>query len=214
VRDTVRLAGVDRGTFALPAPAAGASGPGLVRVIRAIPDQLLTGEDHVEPLVEDGLVLADPARDLAKIAVLERHHATGRAGVGLVTGFGLRSGAFAGTVSHDAHNVIAVGVDDGDLVRCVERLRELGGGLVVCDGGEVVAEMPLPIAGLLSDRPAPAVHEEQQRLDAALAARGVAFPSPFMGLSFLGLSVIPALKITDRGLVDAATLTPVPFGVG
>jgi adenine deaminase len=207
VRGTVRLAPTSTSTFALPAPG------GRVRVIRAIPDQLLTGEDVVEPLVRDGLVLADPDRDLAKIAVIERHHATGRAGVGLVTGFGLRSGAFAGTVSHDAHNVIAVGTRDEDLLACVERLRELGGGLVVCDGGRVIAEMPLPVAGLLSDRPARDVHVEQERLDAALTARGVTLPSPFMALSFLGLSVIPALKITDRGLVDAANLQPVSFGV-
>jgi adenine deaminase len=158
-------------------------------------------------------VVADPDRDLAKIAVVERHHATGRTGLGLATGFGLRSGAFAGTVSHDAHNVIAVGTRDEDLLACVERLRELGGGLVVCDEGKVIAEMPLPVAGLLSDRPARDVHVEQERLDAALTARGVTLPSPFMALSFLGLSVIPDLKITDRGLVDAANLQPVSFGV-
>jgi adenine deaminase len=207
VRGTVHLAPVGRETFALPAP----GGP--VRVIRAIPDQLLTGEDHVEPRTEDGLVVADPGRDLAKIAVLERHHATGRVGLGLVTGFGLRSGAFAGTVSHDAHNVIAVGTRDEDLLACVRRLDALGGGLVVCDRGRVIAEMPLPVAGLLSDRSARDVHVEQERLDAALTARGVTLPSPFMALSFLGLSVIPALKITDRGLVDAANLQPVSFAV-
>ncbi|CAB4937034.1 unannotated protein [freshwater metagenome] len=211
VRGTVHLAPVDRDSFALPAPA---DDDARVRVIRAIPDQLLTREEHVVPAVEDGLVVADPGRDLAKIAVLERHHATGRVGVGLVTGFGLRSGAFAGTVSHDAHNVIAVGVDDGDLLVCVERLRELGGGLVVADGGVVVGEMPLPVAGLFSDLPAAAVHAQQQDLDAALVDRGVTLPSPFMALSFLGLSVIPDLKITDRGLVDAAALRPVPFAVG
>jgi adenine deaminase len=210
VRDTVNLAPVDRATFALDAPRP--AGP--VRVIRAIPDQLLTGEEQVEPSVDDGLVVADPTRDLAKIAVLERHHATGRVGLGLVTGFGLRSGAFAGTVSHDAHNVIAVGVDDDDLLACVQRLRELGGGLVVCDGGRVVGEMPLPVAGLLSDRSAAEVHAQQEQLDAALVERGVTLPSPFMALSFLGLSVIPALKITDRGLVDAALLRPVSFAVG
>jgi adenine deaminase len=207
VRGTVRLAPTSLDTFALPAPR------GRVRVIRAIPDQLLTGEDVVEPLVEDGFVVADPDRDLAKIAVIERHHATGRTGLGLVTGFGLRSGAFAGTVSHDAHNVIAVGTRDEDLLACVERLRELGGGLVVCDEGKVIAEMPLPVAGLLSDRPARDVHVEQERLDEALSARGVTLPSPFMALSFLGLSVIPDLKITDRGLVDAANLQPVSLGV-
>ena len=209
VRGTVRLAPVDAATLALPAPPAGAH----VRVIGAIPNQLLTSERHVEPKVQDGQVVADPARDLAKIAVLERHHATGRAGVGLVTGFGLRSGAFAGTISHDAHNVIAVGTRDEDLLVCVERIRELGGGLVVADEGRVIAEMPLPVAGLLSDRPARDVVVEQERLDEALAARGVTLPSPFMALSFLGLSVIPDLKITDRGLVDAAALQPVPFVV-
>ncbi len=210
VRDTVHLGAVDRGSFALPAPA---SASGLVRVIRAIPDQLLTEEERVAPAVRDGHVVADPDRDLAKIAVLERHHATGRVGLGLVTGFGLRSGAFAGTVSHDAHNVIAVGVDDDDLLACAERLRELGGGLVVCDGGAVVGEMPLPVAGLLSDLPAAEVHAQQEALDAALRDRGVTLPSPFMALSFLGLSVIPDLKITDRGLVDAAALQPVAFAV-
>jgi len=231
VRGTVHLAPVGLESFALPLPAAqgttagagssaapgdaapATAGAGLVRVIRAIPDQLLTAEEHVPPRVESGLVVADPERDLAKIAVLERHHATGRVGLGLVTGFGLRSGAFAGTVSHDAHNVIAVGVDDADLLACVERLRELGGGLVVCDGGRVVSEMPLPVAGLLSDLSAAEVHAQQEHLDAALADRGVTLPSPFMALSFLGLSVIPALKITDHGLVDAAALRPVAFGV-
>lgn len=207
VRDTVNLAPVTAASFALAAPG------GRVRVIRAIPDQLLTSEEVVEPRVENGLVVADPGRDLAKIAVLERHHASGRIGLGLVTGFGLRSGAFAGTVSHDAHNVIAVGTRDQDLLACVERLRELGGGLVVCDEGRVIAELPLPVAGLLSDRSARDVHIEQERLDASLVARGVHLPSPFMALSFLGLSVIPDLKITDHGLVDAARLQPVSFGV-
>ncbi|MFA4928996.1 MAG: adenine deaminase C-terminal domain-containing protein [Patulibacter sp.] len=221
VRKTVNLAPVDRQSFALPAPKAadGSGGEGggrdwsRVRVIEAIPHQLLTNEQQVDPTVQDGLIVADPARDLAKIAVLERHHATGRIGLGLVTGFGLRAGAFAGTIAHDAHNVIAVGANDDDLLACVERLREIGGGLVVCDRGSVIAEMPLAVAGLLSDRSARDVHVEQERLDAALTARGVTLPSPFMALSFLGLSVIPALKITDHGLVDAARLEPVSLAV-
>ena len=202
-----------RASFALDAPLTPAGAASRVRVIEAIPHQLLTGEQHVVPTVEDGRIVADPGRDLAKIAVLERHHATGRIGLGLVTGFGLQAGAFAGTIAHDAHNVIAVGANDDDLLACVERLRELGGGLVVCDRGAVIAEMPLAVAGLLSDRTARGVHVEQERLDAALTARGVTLPSPFMALSFLGLSVIPALKITDHGLVDAARLEPVPLAV-
>lgn len=217
VRQTVNLAPVDRASFALPAPSSadgsggvgGGPKPTRVRVIEAIPHQLLTNEQRLVPKIEDGMIVADPARDLAKIAVLERHHATGRIGLGLVTGFGLQAGAFAGTIAHDAHNVIAVGTDDDDLLACVERLRELGGGLVVCDRGRTIAEMPLAVAGLLSDRTARDVHVEQERLDAALVARGVTLPSPFMALSFLGLSVIPTLKITDRGLVDAARLQPV-----
>jgi adenine deaminase len=213
VRKTVNLASVRRDDLALPAPRTADGSAARVRVIEAIPHQLLTGEQQVEPTVRDGLIVADPARDLAKIVVLERHHATGRIGRGLVTGFGLQAGAFAGTIAHDAHNVIAVGTDDDDLLACVERLRELGGGLVVCDRGRTIAEMPLAVAGLLSDRSARDVHVEQERLDAALVARGVTLPSPFMALSFLGLSVIPALKITDRGLVDAARLQPVSLAV-
>lgn len=213
VRRTVDLAPVGRDDLAVAAPRAADGSDARVRVIETVPHQLLTNERHVLPTVRDGLIVADPARDLAKIVVLERHHATGRIGRGLVTGFGLQAGAFAGTVSHDAHNVIAVGTNDDDLLACVERLRELGGGLVVCDRGRTIAEMPLAVAGLLSDRSARDVHVEQERLDAALVARGVTLPSPFMALSFLGLSVIPALKITDRGLVDAARLQPVPLAV-
>lgn len=212
VRKTVNLAPVGRDDLAIPARIDSGE-PARVRVIEAIPHQLLTGEQQVVPTVRDGRIVADPTRDLAKIVVIERHHASGRIGRGLVTGFGLQAGAFAGTIAHDAHNVIAVGTDDDDLLACVERLRDIGGGLVVCDRGRTIAEMPLPVAGLLSDRTARDVHVEQERLDAALVARGVTLPSPFMALSFLGLSVIPALKITDHGLVDAASLRPVPLVV-
>lgn len=211
VRRTVNLAPVGLDDVAIPARTAADGGEARVRVIEAIPHQLLTGEQQVVPTVRDGRIVADPDRDLAKIVVIERHHASGRIGRGLVTGFGLQAGAFAGTIAHDAHNVIAVGTNDDDLLACVERLRELGGGLVVCDRGRTIAEMPLPVAGLLSDRTAREVHVEQERLDAALIARGVTLPSPCMALSFLGLSVIPALKITDHGLVDAASLQPVPL---
>jgi adenine deaminase len=139
--------------------------------------------------------------------VVERHHATGRVGAGLVHGFGLRRGAFASTVAHDAHNLIVVGADDADMVRCTEHLAELGGGMCVVAGGAVLADLALPVAGLVSDRPGPEVAEAVDRLDAALRTLGVHLPEPLMALSFLGLSVIPALKITDRGLVD------VPRGV-
>src|SRR6185295_855605 len=140
--------------------------------------------------------------DLAKIAVIERHLGTGRAGVGLVRGFGLTGGAIATTVAHDAHNVVVVGVDDDDMLRAVQRLTELGGGLVVVENRGVRAELPLPVAGLLSTGTAEeAVAATEACLD-AVRTLGCELNSPFQTLSFLALSVIPALKITDRGLVD------------
>ena len=173
-----------------------------VRVIEVIPGQLLTNCRIEKPTVVASLAVADPARDLAKIAVLERHHATGRVGKGFVTGFGLQRGAFASTVAHDAHNIVVVGASDEDMTMCVGRLEELGGGIVVVDEGRVVAELALPVAGLLADEPFEKVVERLDDAQAKLASLGVTMDSPFMTLSFLALSVIPALKITDRGLVD------------
>ena len=130
-----------------------AGAPERVRVIEIEPGQLITGAGEETPRIVDGHVVADPERDLAKIAVIERHHATGRVGLGLVRGFGLRAGAFASTVAHDAHNLVVVGVSDGDMALCAARAQELGGGLVVARDGEVRGELALPIAGLLSDAP-------------------------------------------------------------
>jgi adenine deaminase len=191
-------------------PASGAP----VRVIELVPDQLLTGSTAEAPRMADGLAVADPARDLAKIAVVERHHATGRVGRGFVRGFGLREGAFASTVSHDAHNVIVVGVSDGDMEACARRLAELGGGIVVVRDGAVLAELPLPVAGLMSDRPGADVAAALGDLRDAARELGVGLRAPFMALSFLGLSVIPSLKITDRGLVDVDRFELVPLETG
>jgi adenine deaminase len=157
--------------------------------------------------------VADPTRDLAKIAVIERHHASGRIGCGFVRGFGLREGAFASTVSHDAHNVIVVGVSDDDMEACARRLGELGGGIVVVRGGTVLAELALPAAGLMSDRPAAEVAAVLADLRRAARSLGVELRAPFMALSFLGLSVIPSLKITDRGLIDVDRFELVPLEV-
>ena len=165
------------------------------------------------PTVRDGFAVADPGRDLAKIAVLERHHGTGRIGLGFVRGFGLERGAFAGTVAHDAHNLVVVGVDDAAMERAVARLVEIGGGMVVVDGGAVTAELPLPVAGLLSDRPLDEVLSASAALNEAAEALGVHFPHPFQVLAFLALSVIPSLKITDRGLVDVDRFELVPLAV-
>jgi len=184
-----------------------------VRVMRVIPGQLITALEVVEPSARNGELVADPARDLVKIAVLERHHATGRVGVGFATNVGLRKGAFASTVAHDAHNVVVMGVDDGDMLACVRRLAEIGGGIVVADGGEVKGELALPVAGLMSDAPLGAVHEEMLGLERMLRDNGVRWDAPFMCLSFLALSVIPELKITDRGLVDVNRFEIVPLKV-
>ena len=180
---------------------------GAARVIGLVPGQIVT-ESLVEELADGD---ADPARDLAKIAVIERHLGTGRVGLGFVKGFGLRRGAFASTFSHDAHNIVVVGTSDEEMTVAVERLVELGGGLVVVDGGEVTAELPLPVAGLLSDRPLGDVIEASEATVAAVHELGSKVESPFQSLAFLALSVIPSLKITDRGLVDVDRFELVPL---
>jgi adenine deaminase len=207
VRQTVHLAPVAAESFRIRA------GPGLIRVIRVIPGQLLTGIDKVEPAVREGAIVADAARDLVKIAVLERHHASGRIGLGFATNIGLQRGAFASTVAHDAHNVVVLGVDDADMAACACRLAEIGGGIVIADGGRVVEELPLPVAGLMSDQPLAQVHERLTSMERRLRGMGVVMTAPFMTLSFLALSVIPELKITDRGLVDVAHFQLVPLGL-
>jgi adenine deaminase len=207
VRQTMHLAPVTPASFRIP------TGPKRIRVIRVVPSQLLTGTDIAEPAVRDGAIVADPDRDLVKIAVLERHHATGRIGLGFATNVGLKRGAFASTVAHDAHNVVVLGVDDADMAACACRLAEIGGGIVVAEGGRVVEELPLPVAGLMSDQPLADVYERLRSMGRRLAGLGVSMAAPFMTLSFLALSVIPELKITDRGLVDVARFELVPLGI-
>ena len=207
VRDTVRTAPLREDTFDL-GPAADR-----VRVIDLVPEQLITGAAEESPAMRDGRVVADPARDLATLAVIERHHATGRVGIGLVRGFGLRSGAFASTVAHDAHNIVVAGVDDASMRACAERLIALGGGIAVANGGTVRGELALPVAGLLSEEPAEAVVARLDELVALLREQGVEGNAPFMTLSFLALSVIPELKLTDQGLVDVLNARVVPLAV-
>jgi adenine deaminase len=184
-----------------------------MRVIGLIPGQIVT-ESLVEvPTVHEGLAVADPERDLAKIAVVERHLGSGRVGIGFVRGFGLQRGAIASTVAHDAHNIVCVGMDDGDMARAIGRLAELGGGMVAVRQRGVRAELPLAIAGLLSDQPLAAVLEQSRLLSEAVAALGCEIEAPFHAMGFLALSVIPALKITDRGLVDVERFELVPLVV-
>src|SRR6202171_2784254 len=207
VRQTVHLAEVNASSFNV------AAGPKRIRVIRVIPSQLLTGTEVVEPTTRDGCIVSDPKRDLVKIAVLERHHASGRVGLGFATNVGLKRGAFASTVAHDAHNVVVLGVDDADMAACALRMQEIGGGIVIAEGGRVVEELPLPVAGLMSDQPLAAVHSRMQSMEKRLADMGVTMNASFMTLSFLALSVIPELKITDRGMVDVTRFELVPLGV-
>jgi adenine deaminase len=184
---------------------------GAARVIGIVPDQIVTESLSEEPALVDGLAVADPDRDLAKIAVVERHLGTGRRGLGFVRGFGLKRGALASTVAHDAHNIVVVGVAETDMARAVERLAEIGGGVVVVDGGEVQAELALPVAGLLSDGALVDVVAASRACVEAARALGCPLASPFQSMAFLALSVIPSLKITDRGLVDVDRFRLVPL---
>jgi adenine deaminase len=201
VRGTVRIAALDADSFRVPAPTSATDGA-RVRVIGARDGQLLTDQLALVLPVVDGAVVPAPEFDVAKLAVVERHAATGRIGTGFVRGFGLQDGAFASTVAHDAHNCVVVGTDDASMRACVERLAELGGGIAVARHGSVLAELALPVAGLLSDAPPREVAATMDALHALLRDQGVTVDAPFMVLSFLALSVIPSLKLTDRGYVD------------
>src|SRR5256886_7286789 len=152
--------------------------------MRVIPAQLITGVEVVEPSMKDGCIVADPARDLVKIAVIERHHATGRIGLGFATNVGLKRGAFASTVAHDAHNIVALGVDDADMAACAMRMAEIGGGIVIAEAGRVVEELPLPVAGLMSDRALAQVHQRVELKERRRHGLGGAMASPCMTLSF------------------------------
>jgi adenine deaminase len=205
VKRSVRIAPVGSNDFHV--PWAG----GKARVIGLVPGQIVTDSLVEDLTVVDGFAVADPDRDLAKLAVVERHHGTGRIGLGFVRGFGLQRGAFASTVAHDAHTIVVVGVDDGDIARAVQRLAELGGGLVVVESRGVRAELPLPVAGLLSEAPADEVAAQSHSCVEALAELGCTVESPFQALAFLALSVIPSLKLTDQGLVDVDSFRLVPL---
>jgi adenine deaminase len=186
---------------------------GRVRVIGVESGQIVTRSLQAEPGIRDGLAVADPSRDLAKIAVVERHKDTGRIGVGFVSGFGLQHGALASTHAHDAHNVVVVGVDESDMAAAVNRLAEVGGGQVAMADGRVLAEVACPIGGLLSDRPAEEVAAAVRGIETASRGLGATIAAPFMTMSFLALSVVPELKITDRGLIDTVRFELVPLEV-
>ncbi len=183
----------------------------LVKVIGIIPGQLLTEKLVLPPPVRDGRLGTDVERDLLKLAVVERHHHSGRLGVGLARGFGLKRGALASTVAHDSHNLMLLGVDEEDMITAARHLVNLGGGLAVVARGRVLADLPLEVAGLLSTAPLAEVAQAHSRLREAYRTLGGVLGDPFMTLAFLSLEVIPALKLTDLGLVDVNQFRVVPL---
>jgi adenine deaminase len=187
------------------------AGAGPARVIGVIPEQIVTEDLYLEPTTEAGQVVSDPARDLLKMAVVERHHGTGNVGLGLVKGIGLKQGAIASSVAHDSHNLIIIGVSDDDMRSAAAAVADMGGGQVIVVDGTVRAACPLAIAGLMSDRPLEEVRDQVEALTEAAHELGCTLPDPLMTLSFLALPVIPSLKLTDKGLVDVNKFDYVPL---
>ena len=175
---------------------------GAMTIVGANPGQIVTARISEQPTVMGGEVVADPSRDLLKLVVVERHRATGNVGVGLVRGFGLQRGAIASSVGHDAHNITVVGTNDADIGAAIAAIIALDGGIVAVDAGETVAALPLPLAGLLSDRPIAEVAARHHALEEAARALGCTAAAPFALLSFMALSVIPAVRVTDQGLIE------------
>jgi adenine deaminase len=173
-------------------------------VIEIMPGQIVTRKVMEDVQVVDGAVMADAERDILKLVVVERHKASGNVGVGLVKGFGLKKGALASSVAHDSHNIIAVGANDLDILKAIEEINRVQGGLVVCANLEILASLPLPIAGLLSPEPLDVVVSQHEVVERTATSLGKLPPAPFSILSFLALPVIPELRLTDLGLVDVA----------
>ena len=171
-------------------------------VIEIVPGQIVTKKVVEKIKVVDGAVMPDLKRDILKLVVVERHKASGNIGLGLVKGFGLKKGALASSVAHDSHNIIAVGTNDFDIFKAIEEVNRLQGGLVVCANLEILASLPLPIAGLLSPEPLDVVVSQHEIVERTAASLGNLPPAPFALLSFLALPVIPELRLTDLGLVD------------
>ena len=182
-------------------------------MIQAISGSIITESVVVDPKVVDGLCVSDPERDIVKIFVIERHTGSGNIGKGFISGFGLARGAFGCTVSHDSHNMIIAGVDDRSIFKAARHLNKMKGGLVFVVDGEVLLDLPLPVAGLMSDRDSGYVIEKLREFDEAFRSEGLSNTSPLMTLSFMALPVIPTLKITDRGLVDVSKFEPVELYV-
>jgi adenine deaminase len=184
-----------------------------MRVIRAIADQVVTRCEIMEVAEKDGMAVADVATDVIKMCVVDRYTGKAHTGRGFVTGLGLKHGAIASSVAHDSHNIIVAGATDGDMRAAVASVVEMGGGFAVACEGKVLASLPLPVAGLMSDQPVETVRRQMDAMIAAARDLGAVLSDPFMTLGFLALPVIPDLKLTDRGLVDVTRFEIVPLFV-
>lgn len=197
----------DRVDFSIPANGSRA------RVIGSIPDQLVTEHRVLEIRAEDGCAVADVERDILKMVVIERHRSTGNIGKGFIQGIGLKRGAIAGTVAHDHHNLVVIGADDKSMMTAARAVARIGGGLAVAEGDKVLAELPLPVAGLMSEASIGEVRAVMDNLLGAARELGSPLHDPFMAMSFMALEVIPSLKLTDQGLVDVEKFEKVPLFV-
>lgn len=214
LRSSIDVHWIEQKDFVIPAPAGAAeAAPPRIHVIHVLENRIDTERSVETARVRDGCLVADPARDLAKMVVIERHRASGEIGRGFVKGFQLRGGAIASSVAHDAHNIIVVGMSDEDMLTAAVRLVKLRGGLVVASAGQVVAEVPLPIAGLVSDEPADIAAEKLRAISRAAWELGCLLEQPFMALAFLSLSVIGKLKLTNLGLIDVERFEVIPLCV-
>lgn len=182
-----------------------------VRVIGLTKNQLITKDLRLDMEPENGLIISDIQRDILKIAVLERHNMTGNINVGFIQGLGLKQGALASSVAHDSHNIVVIGTNDQDMEYAVRRIKSIGGGFVAVRDRETVGELPLPLAGIMSDKPLIDVVKKEKRLRQVMKQLGTVIDDPFGTISFLTLPVIPALKITDKGIVDVDKFEIVPL---
>ncbi len=207
VRGTINVRWIEYEDFAVKAEGKKA------RVIKVIPEQIVT-KCIIAPVKQDGgFLVSDTRNDILKIAVIERHMASGRIAKGLVKGFGLKKGAIASSVSHDSHNIIVIGTHDNDMYTAAVQVVKMQGGIVAASNGQILEALPLPIAGLMSDRSAEFVREKLKCLNAIAHSMGSKLEDPYMAMSFLTLPPIPELKITDRGLIDAVNFKVVPLFV-
>ncbi|MFA6034794.1 MAG: adenine deaminase [Myxococcota bacterium] len=175
-----------------------------IRVIAAVPGQIVTRALEIDATLKDGFAVADPGRDLAKLAVIERHRSSGRVGLGFVTGFGIMRGAIASSVGHDSHNLCVLGTNDADMAVAANHVMKMDGGQCAVLDGTVVAEVQLPIAGLVSEKPLEAVAAQVRHLEKTVhETLGCILPDPFAVMSFLPLVPIPELRLTDIGLIDS-----------